>query len=279
MDLSLVVINYNDALNTINFINSIIDYEIIKHIVIVDNLSTDNSLVELKKINNKKVKIIANPSNAGYGEGINIAARYLNNNRIDGILLVCNNDIIINSEEDLKLMMENFNEQVGMVGPVIEEHGNKLYGFRICTIWQEIKMSLPFLYKKYENKYRFYQNYQREVDCAMGSMFMIKLDSLRKADYYDSKMFLYYEENVMGIKFKGLGLKTIIDNRVTVIHNHSQMIDKTFKKVKKYKLLKQSHRYYVKNYLHANILQMLVLSVVEWLFLVGIYCKNIVGRK
>lgn len=280
MKLSVAIINYNDYQNTINFIDSIKDYNVISHIVVVDNLSTDNSLIELKKINNPKVKIIANPINSGYGEGINIAARYLINNRVDGIMMVCNTDIVIGSEADIIKMMGEFkNNSVAVVAPIIDENGTIRYGFKINTIKEELLMSIPKLYNKYANKYHFYQEYNHVVDAIMGCVFMIRLDILSKIDYFDSNMFLYYEENVLALKLKEVGKKSVVCKDVVVKHNHSKTIDKSIKRVQKYQILKQSQRYYLKNYLKAGFISLFIFDVIVFTTKLFLNIKGLFERR
>ena len=279
MKLNAVVINYNDYQNTINFVNTIAAYNVVNKIIIVDNLSTDDSLIHLKKLDNKKVHVIANPINSGYGEGINIAARYLINNRVDGVLMVCNTDIEIKGELDLMKMMAEFNDRsVAVVAPIIDELGTMRYGFKINTVKEEILMSLPFVYEKNLKKYRFYGSYNHYVDCIMGCFFMIRLDVLKNIDYFDSNMFLYYEENVLGIKLKNYGAKSVVCQDVVVKHNHSKTIDKSVNRINKYKLLKQSQRYYLKHYLNANCLSLLIFDMIVLFFKLGLRIKLLIKR-
>lgn len=274
MRLNVAIVNYNDYLNTINFINSIKDYQIINNIVVVDNNSSDNSVNELNKLNIPNLKVIKNPSNSGYGEGINIAARYLINNRIGGVLLVCNTDIEIKCENDLMTMLNEYNDHnVAVVAPIIDENGTIRYGFKIATIKEELLLSLPFVYQKYLLKYRFYNEYHHYVDCIMGCMFMVRLDILEKINFFDSNMFLYYEENVLGIKLKNIGMKSVVCKDIIVKHNHSVTIDKSINRVNKYKNLKQSQRYYLKHYLKANVMQLFAFDIIVFFFVLALRIK------
>ncbi len=274
MNLRAVIINYNDSLNTINFINSIINYHILKEVIVVDNCSTDDSIKNFKNFTHDKFHLILNPVNSGYGEGINIAARYLLNKDENSLLMVCNNDVIINNEDDIVKLVNAFDKDTAITAPVIEEQGVTYYGFKIASVSAEIKMSLPFIYKKMEDKYRYYKTYQEVVDCVKGCLFIISLKALQNVNFFDPMFFLYYEENVIGYKLKQFGYISKVVKDVRVIHNHSVMIDKSINKINKYKILKKSHRLYVKKYLKASRLQMFILKLVEDIFLLGIIIKN-----
>ena len=114
----LVVVNYNDYKNTISFIDSIKEYKVVKHIVIVDNCSTDDSFSMLQGICDDKISLIKNVSNKGYGSGINLGSKYLMDNYNVDNIIVSNTDIIINSEDDLIKMINYLSDDVALVGPM-----------------------------------------------------------------------------------------------------------------------------------------------------------------
>ena len=58
MKTGIVVLNYNDAEETVKFVNDINSYDIVNQIVVVDNGSTDDSLSQLEKILVNTVKLI-----------------------------------------------------------------------------------------------------------------------------------------------------------------------------------------------------------------------------
>lgn len=45
----ILTLNYNDSETVISFLNSIKNFRVIHHILVVDNCSTDDSFSELKK--------------------------------------------------------------------------------------------------------------------------------------------------------------------------------------------------------------------------------------
>ena len=58
-----VVLNYNDADTTIDMIQHIQNYDIIDHIVVVDNCSTDDSLDRLKMLSDEKIIVLSSNKN------------------------------------------------------------------------------------------------------------------------------------------------------------------------------------------------------------------------
>lgn len=273
--IGLVVVNYNDYKNTIQFINSLKEYKIIDKIVIVDNNSSDESYEKIKKITNEKIILIKNDSNKGYGSGINLGAKYLIEQGIKKII-VSNTDIIINSEEDIKKLLSYIKNDIALVGPNVLEKGNKNRGWKIPTCMQDIILNLPYIHRYLRKKILFYkdEHYQKEysiVDTVSGCFFIVNAEILKKVDYFDENMFLYYEENVLGTKLKKQGYKAIIVNDINVIHNHSVTIDNSLNRIKKFKALKKSQKYFHKNYSKSSIFGIIGLDITNGFMILVLY--------
>ena len=59
MKVAMIVVAFNNAKETIQYINQVANYENIQRIVVVDNRSTDlNTMSLLKQIENEKVHIV-----------------------------------------------------------------------------------------------------------------------------------------------------------------------------------------------------------------------------
>ena len=113
----------------------------------------------------------------------------------------------------------------------------------------------------------YYNKELNVVEVVHGCFFMIKYDCFKEINYFDSKTFLYYEENIIGSKMKTKGYKTYIDTSVEVIHDLSVSIDKSFSSLKKYKILKTSQLYYEKEYNHLNIIGLFILKLFYYISL------------
>ncbi len=102
---------------------------------------------------------------------------------------------------------------------------------------------------------------------------------LEEINYFDENTFLYYEENILAKRVKMTNYKTVIDNRISIIHNHSVSVDKSFKKVGKYKILKESQKYYVKEYLGASKFQLMLLYITNKFSLIILYIRCFFKRS
>ena len=137
---------------------------------------------------------------------------------------------------------------------------------QFCDYVRESKFGKFFFRKNCFNKHlkyadSYYKNHLSKVETVSGCFFLMTSKHLQDINYFDEGVFLYYEENIMGIKTKLLKKNIIIDNDVDVVHDHAVSIDKSLKRIKKFNILKKSQLYFERKYNHANIFELLFLIV------------------
>ena len=277
--IAMVIVNYNDAITTKTLLENIKDYSCLSLIVVVDNNSTDTSVKELKKLETKKIKIVEAKENKGYAAGLNIGAKYAIEKLKECHIIFSNSDIIIRDEKDLeKLGKDLESKEIAVVGPTIVENKALNRGWKMPSISNEILQNLPWYGKHVKKKNLYKENhYQKElsfVDVVSGCIFAVDGKVLKEIGYFDENTFLYYEEQILSKKLKQENQKVVVDNEVIVIHNHSVTINQNMNQIKKYKQLKESQRYFVKNYLQANRIQLFLLDVTKCGFLILLHIKS-----
>lgn len=279
--IGMVIVNYNDYETTKRLLDNVKDYKVLKEIVVVDNKSTDNSLEELRKLKNKKITIIDSGENKGYSYALNVGCKYLINKYKSLNIVISNSDIIIESELDIKDLNSYISTKNVIVGPTIIQGNDLNRGFKIPSPWQDIKQNIVFFGKRVLAKELSYpDNYYHKdiskVDTVSGCFFMISSKHLEDMGYFDENVFLYYEENIMGIKTKRLKKNIIVCNNVDVIHDHSVSIDKSLKRIKKYDILKTSQEYFEKTYNGANKIELFFLKAFRYLTRILLLIKYLV---
>lgn len=279
--IGMVIVNYNDYETTKRLLDNVKDYKVLKEIVVVDNKSTDNSLEELRKLKNKKITIIDSGENKGYSYALNVGCKYLIDKYKSLNIVISNSDIIIESELDIKDLNSYISTKNVIVGPTIIQGNDLNRGFKIPSPWQDIKQNIVFFGKRVLAKELSYpDNYYHKdiskVDTVSGCFFMISSKHLEDMGYFDENVFLYYEENIMGIKTKRLKKNIIVCNNVDVIHDHSVSIDKSLKRIKKYDILKTSQEYFEKKYNGANKIELFFLKVFRYLTRILLLIKYLV---
>ena len=276
--LGMVIINYNDYKTTISLLNNIKDYKSLDFIVVVDNKSTDNSLKSLKKYENKKIKIIEAEENKGYAAGLNLGAKEVIKKLKTCNIIFSNSDVIINKEEDLKKLSNDIGKHsIAVVGPTIVENRSLNRGWMLPTIKDEIKFNLPLISRKYRKEIFYGEEHYKEdlsiVGVVSGCFFCVSGKVLKEIGYFDEATFLYYEEQILSKKLENIDMQVAVDNNVVIVHNHSVTIDKNINKINKYKELKKSQRYFVKEYLEATDKELKWLDFTNKLSLVILYIR------
>lgn len=276
--LVFVIINYNDYETTKKLLDNIKDYKVIDKIYVVDNHSTDNSYKELKKLKIKRYEVIESPSNKGFASALNIGAKKAIEDFSNVDILFSNSDIIINSNDNLEELKKTLDERdVGLVGPVIFQQGMLNRGWRIPRPIDEVLSNLPGIGKKF-NKSLYYDESHYKGDTSLVEVisfcfFLIKSEVLKKIGFFDENTFLYYEENIMASKLKHTRYKILVNNNVTIIHDHSVSIDKSINYINKYKILKKSQMYFETTYNHASSLEKFFLKLTIRLTLLTLYVR------
>lgn len=265
MKIGMVILNYNDSETTIELLETVKNYAALANIVVVDNYSTDNSYELLNKFESEKISIIRTEKNGGFGYGNNIGAKYLATKEMDYIIF-SNPDIIV-KEKDIIDLKEGFEEckNAAIIAPAINEHGNISRGWKlkgpIFDSFTNINYIGRFFKKKLLYSDEYYKGKYSKVDVVSGCFFAIKRETFEKIGGFDENIFLYYEENVLAKKIKSIGMDIFVRNDIQIIHNHSVSINKSLNKIKKFKILAKSQRYYHKEYNNAGKIGMLFLHV------------------
>lgn len=279
MKTGFVIVNYNDYETTVKLLDNILCYKVLDEIVVVDNCSTDDSYGKLSKLKNEKVTIIKSDANRGYAAGLNFGGKYLIDKYGECNIIFSNADIVIEKEEDLKKILETLNsdDSYGIVAPIVREHTGFNRGWRVPSPMQDALLNIAYIHRYLRPKMLFYKDeyYKNNtnvfVEVVSGSFFCMKSSCLVDVKYFDENTFLYYEENIIARKLQSKGYNTVIRCDTEVFHNHSVTIDKSIRRIKKYKLLKQSQRYFQKTYNHANAAESCLLYITYKMTLVVLY--------
>ncbi len=275
-----LIINYNDYQTTEKILDNVKDYKILDKIIVVDNNSTDDSFKKLSNFKSKKLIVIKNSQNKGYGSGINFGCKYINSKFGESYVFISNPDVIIYGEEDLQKLIQTFDKDTAIVAPIIKEHEGYNRGWKIPSPIQDSLLNLIYIHRFLRPKLLFYKdecykNNVMEVEAVSGCFFVINSFILKQCDYFDENIFLYYEENVIAKKIQKINKKVLINTQVEVFHNHSVTIDKNINHIKKYKELKKSQIYFQKYYNHANWFELFLLKITNKMTLLILYIAGV----
>ncbi len=227
-DIELIVISYNSCQMTLDCIESVINTTegLDVGITVVDNASTDDTIVEVIK-RFPKVKIVSNESNLGYAAAVNAGAKANNSE----YLIISNNDVIYlggSIEKLVNYLREN--PGTAVTGP------QQMY---LDGCWEYSHGRLPGIVLGLKNLFlitSIQQNWQRlkwkKKNAGMkpkntqyidGAVMAIRKDVFDSLNGFDEDYFFYTEEAdfCKRVRDKGLKVKFIPDAVVTHIRGGS----------------------------------------------------------
>lgn len=270
MQLSCVILNYNDAETTEKLVMQIADYDVLHQIIVVDNASTDDSLERLRKLESDanasqscKVHVISADHNGGYGSGNNLGVRCGAEQGATHVL-IANPDVVF-SEQSLKAMLAVFarHPEVGIVTTRIRDarFPNLKNGWPLRSFMRELlsmgPVSRRLLGKTFDYPDSCFAGRSAVyVGAVHGSMLMVDTEKFLEAGGYDEGIFLYEEEQVLGRRMQNAGYRSVLLLNQHYDHEHSASISKSFSDaMKRQRLREESTLYYMKHYLHISPLQ------------------------
>ncbi len=281
MKVAIIVVNYNNAEETVEYIRKIEKYTNIHRILIVDNMSSNlNELDKLKKVQNEKVFVIQSEKNGGYSYGNNFGVRYLEKmGEMYDFIIISNADIEIEEsaiQQCLEVLQKD--ETIAIAAPRMYHDKNqpirrsswKMRTFSLDLIHSTRLLEFLFYPKLRKGEYseQEYAQDVLEVEAISGAFFMVKYPIFKKIGMFDENVFLFYEEDILAQKLQQKGYKICSVNRAKCIHYESQTIDRSISYYHKMKQLYKSKMYYHKTYHHINGGQVLLFKILQ-------FCRNL----
>lgn len=191
----IVIINYNNYLDTIECVDSILENDYKNYrIILVDNDSNNDSydiLFKKYKYNKYIEVIISNHINMGFSGGNNIGIRRALDINMDYILLL-NNDTVV-EKNFLTRILWSFSKgsNIGIATGKILYYDKpeiiNIAGGKISYLRSKV---IPYG----ENEKVYKCNNYKYVDFASGCFQIIKKEVFDSVGLYDEDYFLYYED-------------------------------------------------------------------------------------
>lgn len=259
---AIVILNWNGWEDTIECLESLyqINYSNYR-IVLVDNNSSNDSILKIKDYCSGKIKVksnffdynkdnkpirvkeynkeesefkadkedltgdhlilIKNDENYGFAEGNNIGIRYALQTLNADYVLLLNNDTVV--DKDFLGKMVNTGENSSNIGII----GPKIYYYnepnKIWCIGGKIDWKLARGLHVGTNEVDTDQyNEIKEFDYVSGSAFLVKREIIDKVGLMDKKFFLYFEETDLALRASQNGYKNVYDPKAKIWHKVSK---------------------------------------------------------
>lgn len=218
--ISIIILEYCNFIDTVECCNSVMGSTYLNYnIIIVDNNSNDDtfSLLVKKYKKNHKIDIIQTSKNEGYGAGNNFGIKYALNKRVkpDYILILGNDTLILpNTLLNLyrKIQVSKLN---GIVGPriMLSEHPE------IINSTGGNFHSFGFANDRDYGSYSFRRsNPNNDFFFLNGACLLFRVDVLKKVNFFDPHIFLYWDDVDICWRVRLLNYKIIIDLDTIIYH-------------------------------------------------------------
>ncbi|MGM9762702.1 MAG: glycosyltransferase family 2 protein [Candidatus Cryptobacteroides sp.] len=254
MIVPVVLLNYNssaDCRKCVDYLKRQREVEI--EIIIVDNCSREEDLVELRKLaSEQECTLIENKENKGYNAGNNIGLRYAAEKGYE-LALIANPDMEFPQEDYISRLVSKMSEDNTLVVTASDivgldgVHQNPMMrdgDWHGCFGW------FTGLFKKNEKTeaYDFIENYQQNHYCnkVSGCCFLIRMDFLKSIGFFDENVFLYCEEAILSRQAEFAGMKMYYLADVQAVHAHVKS-DKG-DPVKRFRHWGRSRIYFIEKY-------------------------------
>lgn len=279
----LMVLNYNNFEETQLFVRNALAFSFFEHIVVVDNDSSDDSYPSLVTFfkQNKNVTILLSPNNRGYAGGNNYGLEFIVN-RFDlrDAVYIANPDVKLNIEALQAInhvLLHDVNNHVGLVTTNIvgQKAAWKCLGFYKSVIIES------YIFRKFfHNKYLKLKYYPEiislryPVDVVTGAFFATTLDTIKEIGYFDNHTFLYMEEDILAKRIKEKGKQSYLIGTEQIVHLGGTSTGNVLSELKRKRILNKSKKYYYKEYLSVNVVQLLLFNIISTIDISILYLKK-----
>lgn len=213
MDVSIVLLNWNGAEDTIACLRPLLDWRAVRPLlIVVDNASQGDDVAQIRQAL-PGVQLIANPTNEGFSGGSNRGME-LALAQGDAPILLLNNDAVIGETAVLRLIQTlQENPKIGMVVPqLLDEHGQlvavggKNPAFHLQTRVKEFPNDDPV----------------QVVETISGTAVLIRAAMLRQAGLLDERFFFSTEMADLSLRARQDGFVCAVDRRAEASHTISR---------------------------------------------------------
>ncbi len=223
--IDIVLVNWNSGDFLSKCLNSVLTKEnevLIDHIYIIDNNSTDESLY--KAPSTEKILLIKNSENVGFARACNQGFRLCTSQYV--LLLNPDTQIQDSTLKECLQFMET-RQDVGILGcQLIGDDGEiakscarfptPLQMFYDATGLSKIA---PMVFRPATRMTDWDHKESRFVDQVMGAFMFMRNSILKKANYFDERFFVYYEELDFSERVSKMGEKSYYYTGIKIIHS------------------------------------------------------------
>jgi GT2 family glycosyltransferase len=269
--ISIIILNYNSCDLLTNCVSSIMDSNLTDfEIIVVDNLSSDNSHKECKK-KFDKIILIENEANLGYCEGNNVGLRVAQGD----FIVILNPDTVVtpNWIIELKNAHDKFGD--GLYQPKILSMSNPK---KLGSTGNMINIfGFGFSRGRGDDDVDQYNEIE-EVGYTSGTCLFMSEKIFKKIGFLDPFLFAYHDDLEYGWRARELGIKSYYVPK-SVIH-HAESFNFQWKPFKFYLLERNRHYCLLTHYSRKTFWKILPeLILIEFIVVIFYTFKGLLFQK
>lgn len=193
-------------------------------VIVVDNNSRDDSIELAEKLNFKKLEIIKNKDNLGFGKACNIGAK----DSLSDFILFLNPDAIVYEDTFKKLfdsIEQNNVADIAVFGVQLIGDDGKVQ--RTCARFPSLWNFLVKVFGLNKFNLKYFKTYHMEdwnhneikqVDHVIGAFYVIKRELFNNIQGFDERYFVYFEDLDLSKKVHNQGHKIVYLSDVKAYH-------------------------------------------------------------
>lgn len=213
MNVSIIVLNWNAAKDTIACLQPILAWqEILPSLIVVDNASQGEDVTQIQQAL-PSVQLIASSTNRGFSGGSNLGVEWALAQG-DAPILLLNNDAMIDETAVRRLIQTlEENPQIGMVVPqLFDEHGELV----------AVGGKNPAFHMQTRVQHFADDNPVQQVETISGTAVLIRAAMLRQVGLLDERFFFSTEMADLSLRARQHGFVCAVDRRAQASHTISR---------------------------------------------------------
>jgi GT2 family glycosyltransferase len=222
---SVIIVSYNSKKYLEKCLNSVFDYLPQAEIIVVDNASTDDSVIYLKKLQKQsKIKLILLDDNLGFGAANNRGVAVAQGD----YLLFLNSDTLLQNDplsKGINFLKENqetavYSCQLRNPDGSIQPSGGNFPNFKNILAWQFFVDDLPIISNIFPSFHPKQNQYHKPqyLDWLTGAFMLVPKKYFDLINGFDEKIFMYTEELELCFRLSKKGKKCFFDPENQIIH-------------------------------------------------------------
>ena len=192
---SIIIVNYNTCPLTCACIDSIFQnvHSCKFEVILVDNASSDNSIIEIKRRYASSVKLVASDSNLGFGRANNLGVKHA----FGQYLFLLNSDTVLRNDP-FSYFFEFLHrrENIGALGAYLKD-GNRVYtksGGNFYSMSKYLMMGVKRFFFVPSNEEIPLSNDSCKVEYVIGADLFIRKELFEEIGMFNKHIFMYFED-------------------------------------------------------------------------------------